>query len=72
MKKSHIVESGNVQPFNFDGNIGSNGRYALYNKEYGSRFSAGVGFAFADVRSDNGKRHKQKIQNLSNKNTIFS
>ena len=58
MKKSHIVESGNVQPFNFDGNIGSNGRYALYNKEYGSRFSAGVGFAFADVRSDNGKRHK--------------
>ncbi len=55
--KDHLETSGNITPWNFDGNNGSNARYALYNTEYGNK-SLGLGFAFSDVRSNSGRNNK--------------
>ena len=58
-EEKHFEVSGSVTPLNFDGNSGSNARYALYNNRSG-RKSFGLGVAFTDVRSDSGKDNKDR------------
>ena len=53
----HLQIAGNITPWNFDGNTGSNARYALYNTTF-SRGSLGLGIAFSDIRSNNGRNDK--------------
>ena len=47
---SHLTTSGSIAPFYFDGNSGSNGRYALYNTRIGKN-SYGLSLAFTNVNS---------------------
>jgi hypothetical protein len=55
--KDHLEIAGDITPWNFDGNSGSNARYALYNTAFG-RKSLGLGLAFSDVRSNNGRNNR--------------
>ncbi len=55
--RDRLQIAGSITPWNFDGNSGSNARYALYNNKTGAR-SLGFGIAFSDVRSHNGKNHR--------------
>ena len=48
--EDHLETSGNISTFNFNGNSGSNSRYALINQDYGS-YKLGLNYGFADVRS---------------------
>ncbi len=52
-KQEYLEFAGSVNPFNFDGNIGSNSRYALYNT-LKNNHSFGLSIAFSDVRSNDG------------------
>ena len=47
---NHLETSGNISTFNFNGNSGSNSRYALINQNYG-KYKLGLNYGFADVRS---------------------
>ena len=51
--QDYMTASGSITPWNFDGNTGSNSRYALYNTKSG-RKSLGLGVAFSDIRSNDG------------------
>ncbi|MBR5598941.1 MAG: autotransporter outer membrane beta-barrel domain-containing protein, partial [Alphaproteobacteria bacterium] len=57
----YLETAGNISTFNFNGNSGSNSRYALINHNYGN-YKLGLNYGIADVTSydaDNDNRRKE-------------